>query len=111
MSKYAYVTLLEENNEFAVWVYPDFATAVEAALEGAKASDEYKASLSAGYGNTYLAKVRDKYQNGLNFVSEGYITAVVPAFEACEHDRTRMDDGISSCLDCGDRIDCDVDET
>jgi hypothetical protein len=27
----------------------------------------------------------------------------------CEHERTRMDDGISSCLDCGDRIDTDAD--
>jgi hypothetical protein len=24
----------------------------------------------------------------------------------CFHERTRMDDGISSCLDCGDRLDC-----
>jgi hypothetical protein len=23
----------------------------------------------------------------------------------CAHERTRIDDGISSCLDCGDRID------
>jgi hypothetical protein len=28
----------------------------------------------------------------------------------CDHERTRMDDGISSCLDCGDRIDTDADE-
>jgi Asp-tRNA(Asn)/Glu-tRNA(Gln) amidotransferase C subunit len=27
----------------------------------------------------------------------------------CPHDRTRMDDGISSCLECGDRIDTDAD--
>jgi len=31
--------------------------------------------------------------------------------EPCEHERTRMDDGISSCLDCGDRIDTDADES
>jgi len=28
---------------------------------------------------------------------------------SCAHERTRMDDGISSCLDCGDRIDTDAD--
>jgi hypothetical protein len=26
----------------------------------------------------------------------------------CAHERTRIDDGVSTCLDCGDRIDCDA---
>jgi len=92
MSKYAYVCLNEEDNEFQVWVYPDFTTAIEAALEDAKASDEYGNALSAGYGNTYLAKVRDKYENGYSFVSEGYIASVVPAFEAM----TPVRDGVGA---------------
>jgi hypothetical protein len=29
---------------------------------------------------------------------------------SCDHERTRMDDGISSCLDCGDRIDIDAED-
>ncbi len=28
----------------------------------------------------------------------------------CRHERTRIDGGISSCLDCGDRIDTDADD-
>lgn len=33
-----------------------------------------------------------------------------PVEDECSHERTRMDDGISTCLDCGDRIDTDADE-
>ena len=30
--------------------------------------------------------------------------------EECEHERSRCDDGIWSCLDCGDRYDLESDD-
>lgn len=37
----------------------------------------------------------------------GYIETLGDLTTICSHERTRIDDGISTCLDCADRLDCD----